>query len=163
MLLNRSQSVSFSSGSESFLVPTWLKVWNTSPFPAREKLVGQCAAEILMFVSQSRIPGAHTLGPLPFLTSFSTRIRIVGLSTGQPRCGATGCKLLFHSKHHNSPSTNLIKYHSDYQATPNSPYSVDSQTKHFFLLKLVVCILLRVLGQVQGFRLTQHWFEYFIQ
>jgi hypothetical protein len=28
-------------------------------------------------------------------------------------------------------------------------------------LKLVVCILLRVLGQVQGFRLTQHWFEYF--
>jgi hypothetical protein len=31
------------------------------------------------------------------------------------------------------------------------------------MLKLVVCILLRVLGQVQGFRLTQHWFEYFIQ
>jgi hypothetical protein len=30
-------------------------------------------------------------------------------------------------------------------------------------LKLVVCILLRVLGQVQGFRLTQHCFEYFIQ
>jgi hypothetical protein len=29
-------------------------------------------------------------------------------------------------------------------------------------LKLVVCILLRVLGQVQGFRLTQHWFEYFL-
>jgi hypothetical protein len=24
------------------------------------------------------------------------------------------------------------------------------------ILKLVVCILLRVLGQVQGFRLTQH-------
>jgi hypothetical protein len=33
----------------------------------------------------------------------------------------------------------------------------------FFDFKLVVCILLRVLGQVQGFRLTQHWFEYFIQ
>jgi hypothetical protein len=32
-----------------------------------------------------------------------------------------------------------------------------------FVLKLVVCILLRVLGQVQGFRLTQHCFEYFIQ
>jgi hypothetical protein len=31
------------------------------------------------------------------------------------------------------------------------------------ILKLVVCIPLRVLGQVQGFRLTQHWFEYFIQ
>jgi hypothetical protein len=31
------------------------------------------------------------------------------------------------------------------------------------ILKLVVCVLLRVLGQVQGFRLTQHWFEYFIQ
>jgi hypothetical protein len=31
------------------------------------------------------------------------------------------------------------------------------------VLKLVVCILLHVLGQVQGFRLTQHWFEYFIQ
>jgi hypothetical protein len=30
-------------------------------------------------------------------------------------------------------------------------------------LKLVVCILLRVLGQVQGFRLTQNCFEYFIQ
>jgi hypothetical protein len=30
-------------------------------------------------------------------------------------------------------------------------------------LKLAVCILLRVLGQVQGFRLAQHWFEYFIQ
>jgi hypothetical protein len=30
------------------------------------------------------------------------------------------------------------------------------------VLKLVVCILLRVLGQVQGFRLTQHWVEYFI-
>jgi hypothetical protein len=29
-------------------------------------------------------------------------------------------------------------------------------------LKLVVCILLRVLGQVEAFRLTQHWFEYFI-
>jgi hypothetical protein len=28
------------------------------------------------------------------------------------------------------------------------------------MLKLVVCILLRVLGQVQGFCLTQHWFEY---
>jgi hypothetical protein len=28
-------------------------------------------------------------------------------------------------------------------------------------LKLVVCILLRVLGQVQDFRLTQHCFEYF--
>jgi hypothetical protein len=27
------------------------------------------------------------------------------------------------------------------------------------ILKLVVCILLRVLGQVQGFRLTQHRFE----
>jgi hypothetical protein len=26
-------------------------------------------------------------------------------------------------------------------------------------LKLVVCILLRVLGQVQGFRLTQHYFR----
>jgi hypothetical protein len=33
---------------------------------------------------------------------------------------------------------------------------------HCYILKLVVCILLRVLGQVQGFRLTQHWFEYFI-
>jgi hypothetical protein len=33
----------------------------------------------------------------------------------------------------------------------------------YVILKLVVCILLRVLGQVQGFRLTQHWFEYFIQ
>jgi hypothetical protein len=31
------------------------------------------------------------------------------------------------------------------------------------ILKLVLCILLRVLGQVQGFLLTQHWFEYFIQ
>jgi hypothetical protein len=31
------------------------------------------------------------------------------------------------------------------------------------ILKLVVCILLRVLGQVQGLRLKQHWFEYFIQ
>jgi hypothetical protein len=28
------------------------------------------------------------------------------------------------------------------------------------VLKLIVCILLRVLGQVQGVRLTQHWFEY---
>jgi hypothetical protein len=33
----------------------------------------------------------------------------------------------------------------------------------YHILKLAVCILLRVLGQVQGFRLTQHWFEYFIQ
>jgi hypothetical protein len=33
----------------------------------------------------------------------------------------------------------------------------------FQMLKLVVCILLRVLGQVQGLRLTQHCFEYFIQ
>jgi hypothetical protein len=31
------------------------------------------------------------------------------------------------------------------------------------ILKSVVCILLRVLGHVQDFRLTQHWFEYFIQ
>jgi hypothetical protein len=34
---------------------------------------------------------------------------------------------------------------------------------YIIILKLVVCILLRVLGQVQGFRLTQHWFGYFIQ
>jgi hypothetical protein len=33
--------------------------------------------------------------------------------------------------------------------------------KYKFILKLVVCILLRVLGQVQGFRLTKHCFEYF--
>jgi hypothetical protein len=32
---------------------------------------------------------------------------------------------------------------------------------HTLILKLVVCVLLRVLGQVQGFRLTQHCFEYF--
>jgi hypothetical protein len=31
------------------------------------------------------------------------------------------------------------------------------------ILKLVVCILLRLLDKIQGFRLTQHWFEYFIQ
>jgi hypothetical protein len=31
-----------------------------------------------------------------------------------------------------------------------------------YFLKLVVCILLRVLGQVQGFRLKQHRFEYII-
>jgi hypothetical protein len=39
------------------------------------------------------------------------------------------------------------------------------QSKHVavFFLKLVVFILLRVLGQVQGFRLSQHCFEYFIQ
>jgi hypothetical protein len=30
------------------------------------------------------------------------------------------------------------------------------------ILKLVVCILLCVLCQLQGFRLTQHYFEYFI-
>jgi hypothetical protein len=35
--------------------------------------------------------------------------------------------------------------------------------KIVLVLKLVVCILLRVLGQVQGFRLKQHLFEYFIQ
>jgi hypothetical protein len=35
--------------------------------------------------------------------------------------------------------------------------------RNLYSLKLVVCILLRVLGQVQGFRLTQHWFEYFFQ
>jgi hypothetical protein len=33
----------------------------------------------------------------------------------------------------------------------------------YVILKLVVCILLRVLGQVEGCRLTQHCFEYFIQ
>jgi hypothetical protein len=38
-------------------------------------------------------------------------------------------------------------------------YSFRIHNKH---LKLVVCILLRGVGQVQGFRLTQHWFEYFI-
>jgi hypothetical protein len=32
----------------------------------------------------------------------------------------------------------------------------------YIILNLVVCILLRVLGQVQCFRLTQNWFEYFI-
>jgi hypothetical protein len=37
-----------------------------------------------------------------------------------------------------------------------------NKLKDIKVLKLVVCILLRVLGQVQGFRLTQHWFEYFI-
>jgi hypothetical protein len=35
--------------------------------------------------------------------------------------------------------------------------------KHYNDLKLVVCILLGVLGQVQGFRLTQYCFEYCIQ
>jgi hypothetical protein len=38
----------------------------------------------------------------------------------------------------------------------------ECDNKYVIILKLVVCILLRVLGQVQGFRLTQHWFEYFI-
>jgi hypothetical protein len=33
----------------------------------------------------------------------------------------------------------------------------------YYFLKFVVCIPLRVLGQVQTFRLTQHYFEYFIQ
>jgi hypothetical protein len=28
---------------------------------------------------------------------------------------------------------------------------------NYVFLKLGVCILLRVLGQVEGFRLTQHW------
>jgi hypothetical protein len=41
--------------------------------------------------------------------------------------------------------------------------SLNFSFKHIPMLKLVVCVLLRVLGQVQGFRLTQHWFEYFIQ
>jgi hypothetical protein len=41
--------------------------------------------------------------------------------------------------------------------------SYDTARRINKILKLVVCILLRVLGQVQGFRLTQHWFEYFIQ
>jgi hypothetical protein len=36
-----------------------------------------------------------------------------------------------------------------------------SHTYHCdIILKLVVCILLRVLGQVEGFRLTQHY-KYF--
>jgi hypothetical protein len=39
---------------------------------------------------------------------------------------------------------------------------VHKQLSSSWVLKFVVCILLRVLGQVQGFRLTQHWFEYFI-
>jgi hypothetical protein len=42
-----------------------------------------------------------------------------------------------------------------------SHWEADEHSMEF--LKLVVCILLRVLGQVQVFRLTQHWFEYFIQ
>jgi hypothetical protein len=44
-------------------------------------------------------------------------------------------------------------------------YSVRNKsdiTNTELILKFVVCILLRALGQVQGFRLTQHWFEYFI-
>jgi hypothetical protein len=34
-----------------------------------------------------------------------------------------------------------------------------NRRRSFMILKLVVCILLRVLDQVQGFHLTQHWFE----
>jgi hypothetical protein len=35
----------------------------------------------------------------------------------------------------------------------------DLREMYVRILKLVVCILLHVLGQVQGFRLTQHCFE----
>jgi hypothetical protein len=49
-----------------------------------------------------------------------------------------------------------------YTVTNYSLITLGSNFKHVPILKLVVCILLRVLGQVQGFRLTQHWFEYFI-
>jgi hypothetical protein len=46
----------------------------------------------------------------------------------------------------------------------NNKNSYSFPNKYFkVILKSVVCILLRVLGQVQGFRLTQHGFEYFIQ
>jgi hypothetical protein len=39
----------------------------------------------------------------------------------------------------------------------------DTAQTHIYILKLVVCIMLHVLGQVQGFRLMQHCLEYFIQ
>jgi hypothetical protein len=68
------------------------------------------------------------------------------------------------------PSTNRLSYGTALSYT----YCII-----VLILKLVVCILLRVLGQVQGsvqtsynsttiihvqgFRLTQHWLEYFIQ
>jgi hypothetical protein len=49
------------------------------------------------------------------------------------------------------------------EADHSPPTSVLVKKTWIYTLKLVVCILLRVLGHVQGFRLTQHWFEYFIQ
>jgi hypothetical protein len=57
----------------------------------------------------------------------------------------------------------LENIRSNQQMTNEGTPCVYKKNLNFSIfLKLVVCILLRVLGQVQGFRLTQHWFEYFI-
>jgi hypothetical protein len=56
-------------------------------------------------------------------------------------------------------SSEAIPYSSGFQ--PGVPVHRGSR-KHltgYVKLKLVVCILLRVLGQVQGFRLMQHGFN----
>jgi deoxyribodipyrimidine photolyase-like uncharacterized protein len=56
-----------------------------------------------------------------------------------------------------------IKHHGKIKIHSNNILWPQLEQQHTRILKLVVCILLRVLGQFQGFRLTQHWFEYFIQ
>jgi hypothetical protein len=56
-----------------------------------------------------------------------------------------------------------IAYADDFRTSVQHPVACAIEVTINTVLKLVVCILLRVLGQVQGFRLTQHCFEYFIQ
>jgi hypothetical protein len=69
-------------------------------------------------------------------------------------CVAMG--MLLHSNEHLQISTVADRL-SMFATCGRIPWKAPTR-----VLKLVICILLRVLGQVQGFHLTQHWFEYFI-
>jgi hypothetical protein len=63
---------------------------------------------------------------------------------------------------HRTVKRNISRQKLYYLTQHRHDFSLKYLVMFIIFLKLVVCILLRVLGQVQGFRLTQHWFEYFI-
>jgi hypothetical protein len=89
---------------------------------------------LMMFASQSRIADRLALGHPPFLTSPLTRECILlVLAEGNHTVEAVSFELPLHSKQHNSPSTNVIKYYSDFQTTLISSYLISSKIKTLLL------------------------------